>query len=80
MTEKIIRKLDSLGRMVLPREFTTALGWEEGRGIAVTRKGDALLLEADREVCCLCGSEEDILPVKVRFVCAACLTALRERN
>ena len=42
----IIRKLDGLGRIVIPMEFRRAYGWEEGQSIEMFGDGEGLVLKA----------------------------------
>ena len=42
----IVRKVDELGRVVIPMEFRKAHGWEEGQPIEMFGDGEGLVLKA----------------------------------
>ncbi len=45
MERKLVRIVDELGRVVLPREFRQALHWESGTQVEVTLTEDAIILK-----------------------------------
>ena len=40
-----IRKIDSHGRVVLPKELRDAMGWHEDSPVGITKVGNTLVLE-----------------------------------
>ena len=44
MTSGIIRRLDDLGRIVIPKEIRRARGWEEGAPIEIIPDGEDVIL------------------------------------
>lgn len=58
MQEKIVRKMDELGRIVLPQEFRRAMDWNDGTNISITRDGNKLILQENSCSCILCGNEK----------------------
>lgn len=78
MATKIVRQMDDLGRVVLPKAFTAALRWTEKTKIAITQEGAFLVLKPDKGSCFLCGTEENFRPVRNRFLCSACIAEIKE--
>lgn len=73
MKSESVRRLDELGRIVLPGEMRNALGWDKDTKISVTQDGERLVLQAYSGSCVVCGSEENIRPVKSKFICQSCM-------
>lgn len=44
MTSGIIRRIDDLGRVVIPKEIRRARGWEEGAPIEIVPDGEDVVL------------------------------------
>lgn len=76
MKSEIVRKIDELGRIVLPIEMRNALGWDEKAKISVTRAGDRLVLQSFQGSCFICGNENNIRPIHGKFVCQICINEL----
>ncbi|MCL1952159.1 MAG: AbrB/MazE/SpoVT family DNA-binding domain-containing protein [Oscillospiraceae bacterium] len=76
MERTIVRQMDELGRIVLPREFRDALGWALETKVAIQLEGSKLTLCAEPGVCFLCGSAEELYEVKDRYICKACIGSL----
>ena len=73
MKQAMVRRLDELGRIVLPVEMRNALGWDETSKIAISRQGDRVVLRAYQNSCVVCGSEENLTPVRERHICQGCI-------
>ena len=75
------RRVDSLHRVVLPREAFSLLGWmsDEVLEAEALPAQDALLLRAlnhPRPQCCACGGAQDLVSLGGRHcLCGACLAA-----
>ena len=76
MQNKIIRKIDELGRIVLPQEFRNALAWNAKTNVAVSMEGKKIILSEDSDFCVFCGSEKNLRPVKNGFICGDCIAEL----
>ena len=75
------RRVDSLHRVVLPREAFSLLGWtsDEVLEAEALPAQDALLLRAQnhpRPQCCACGGAQGLVSLGGRrWLCGACLAA-----
>ena len=72
----IVRKLDELGRIVIPSELRNTLGYEEGQALEVYVDGDSVVLEKYSRGCQICGEMEvDINNVngKEFRLCKSCI-------
>lgn len=73
----IRRKIDDLGRVVIPAGIRRSLGLREGDAIEVTVEGERVVLAKPRDACVFCGREEEELTgFRGRLLCRDCLTAL----
>ena len=72
----IPRKVDDLGRIVVPVEFRRLLNIHEGDELEVTVEGGRLVLTRVDPACALCGGTTELHPFRDRHVCATCLGEL----
>lgn len=73
----IRRKVDDLGRVVIPAGMRRTLGIREGDAIEVSVEGERVVLAKPRDACVFCGrEEEDLTGFRGRLVCRDCLAAL----
>ena len=80
MQQGIIRKLDELGRLIIPQEYRGALGWNENSKIFVTREGDRLTLQTYPESCFICGNEDQLKEIGQKRICKRCLKELNAED
>lgn len=78
----IIRHIDTLGRVVLPKELRRTYDITAETPLEILTEGDCILLRKyhPADACALCG---EVAPGSVqlhgKYVCPACLRALNER-
>jgi transcriptional pleiotropic regulator of transition state genes len=78
----IVRKLDNLGRVVIPVEVRRTMEIEDRDGLEIFFDNDQIILmkyEPSYE-CVFCGSPEDVSEFKGRTISNMCLDAIRKRN
>ncbi|HPD89015.1 MAG TPA: AbrB/MazE/SpoVT family DNA-binding domain-containing protein [Oscillospiraceae bacterium] len=68
----IVRKLDQLGRVVLPMELRRTLDISEGTPFEISVEDDAIILHKYKPGCCLCGSADELLHIGERLICKSC--------
>lgn len=74
----IVRKLDELGRIVLPIETRRMLGIDIKDGLAVFVDGDRIILQKYAPGCTFCGEGlEDFTYFHGKSVCEKCRSELR---
>ena len=74
----IARKVDKLGRVVLPVEIRRSLGIEVGDLIDVSVDGQRVVMRKVASGCTFCDSTERLREFDDRLVCEACVTRLTE--
>ncbi|MEE8601749.1 AbrB/MazE/SpoVT family DNA-binding domain-containing protein [Euzebya tangerina] len=74
------RKVDDLGRIVIPASMRRVLGIIEGDELEVRLAGDTVSLAKPRTTCTFCDSPDDLSEVLNRPVCWSCVAAVRARG
>ena len=73
----IVRKVDELGRIVLPIELRRTLGIEIKDPIEIYVDGEFILLKKYEPACVFCGSAEDVVQVKGKNICRKCIDEMK---
>lgn len=72
----MVRKIDDLGRIVVPAETRRLFNIREGDELAISVEQDAIMIRKLESVCVFCGSADDVGPFRGRGVCGPCRTEL----
>lgn len=73
----IRRKVDDLGRIVIPASMRRSLGIAEGDVLEVAVDGDTVILAKPVDRCVFCGQDEAPLePFRGRTLCRGCVLAV----
>ncbi len=78
----IVRPIDSLGRLVIPREFRKMLDIEDGIDSfeMYINENKELVLRKYCPTCMLCDSKENLLRINEKLICTACIDKISEYN
>ena len=68
----IIRKVDDLGRIVLPIELRRVLDIAERDELEIFMDGDRIILHKYEPACLFCGSSNGLVQYRGKNVCAQC--------
>lgn len=68
----IIRKVDELGRIVLPIELRRTLGIEVKDSLEIFVEGQNIILKKHAPNCIFCGSTRSLTEFKGKRVCRSC--------
>ena len=74
-----VRRVDDLGRIVIPMELRRTLGINVKDPMAILVDGDKIILQKHKDVCAICGNPDEIVVVKDRSVCTECVTAIKSK-
>lgn len=55
----IIRRIDELGRLVIPKEIRRVYGLDTGVGVDIYTDGDMVVLEKHKETCAFCNEHRE---------------------
>lgn len=75
----IVRKVDELGRIVLPIELRRTLGIEEKDRIEIFVDGESIILRKYQPACISCDNAKDIINYKGKNICPDCIRAMNEK-
>ncbi len=73
----IVRKVDELGRIVLPIELRRTLDIAEKDSLEIYVDDNRIILKKYEPTCVFCGSSKDVLTFKGKNICPACLSELK---
>ena len=76
-TAGINRRIDDLGRIVIPKEYRAAIGANYGDEMEILMVGDKVVIQKTRASCIFCGAEDDLRLYRGKPVCPRCTAALR---
>ena len=79
MSTGMIRPIDKMGRVVIPKEMREYLGiTDDGDRFEITLKGTAIILRKFQPTCIFCGRLADSIEYNNIIVCKDCVDKLRE--
>ncbi len=70
------RRIDHLGRIVIPAELRRLLDINEGDYIHFSTEDGRVVIEKLEERCTFCGAASDLSPFRSKLVCAGCRSEL----
>lgn len=71
-----VRRLDELGRVVIPMEVRRNLGIEEKDGLEIFIDSERIILRKYQPVCVFCGRITEGNEFKGKKVCKECMTTI----
>ena len=75
----IVRHIDELGRVVVPKEIRRKLGISNTDPGEIFTEGDRIILTKYVPVCHFCGKTEGLCEFKEKNICADCIGELRNK-
>ena len=75
----IVRKLDELGRVVLPIELRRTMDLNIHDTVEIFVEDDKIILKKYHPACIFCGDARDVTTFKGKQVCGNCLRELQGR-
>ena len=72
----IVRKLDELGRVVIPKEIRNKLDIEEKDPIEIYLDGTSIILKKFETGCIFCNNSKELVSFKDKLVCKKCLSKI----
>jgi transcriptional pleiotropic regulator of transition state genes len=76
----VVRKIDELGRIVLPSEIRRVFAINEGDQLDISVDGERIILQKRQDVCVFCAAEAPSIEFRGRNVCEACAGELGGRG
>lgn len=76
----IVRKVDELGRIVIPKELRRTLNINEKDPLEIYVDGEQIILKKYEPDCVFCGDAEDVVKWKGKNICKKCLDNLKNNR
>lgn len=73
----IVRKVDELGRIVLPIELRRTLDIAEKDSLEIYVDDNRIILKKYEPSCVFCGSSKNVILFKGKNICPVCLNELK---
>ncbi len=73
----IIRRVDELGRVVIPIELRNKFGIAEKDPIEILVDGSNIILRKFEPNCTFCNSSKELITYKDKLICKKCLQELK---
>lgn len=74
----ITRRVDELGRIVIPAELRRTMNINERDQIEIFSENDRIVLKKHEDSCIFCGGSDNLGQFKEKYICSACLEKLKE--
>jgi transcriptional pleiotropic regulator of transition state genes len=73
----IVRRVDEIGRVVIPSELRDVMGLESGSALEFYIDGEQIILRRYQPGCVFCENADDLIVFRSKRVCKACLDQLK---
>lgn len=74
----IVRCVDELGRIVVPKEMRQKMGISNGDPVEIYVEGEKIILEKYRPICHFCSHDGDIVEFMGKNICRRCIEELKK--
>ncbi len=74
----IVRRVDELGRVVLPIELRRTLGINEKDSLEIYVDENQIVLKKYEPACIFCGDATNVITYKGKILCGKCVQDLKE--
>ena len=74
----VVRKLDELGRIVLPIELRRTFEIAEKDALEIYVDGDTIILKKYEPACIFCGDAKNVTVYKGKNICPKCMRDLKK--
>lgn len=76
----IVRRVDELGRVVIPKEMRKALDIDQRDPIEISIEGSSIILNKYENRCVFCGAVKPSIKYNGKLVCTKCLKDINGIN
>lgn len=76
----IVRRVDELGRVVIPIELRRTLDIAEKDALEIYVDGEQIILKKYEPACIFCGQAKDVISYRGKNICKKCFAELKEKD
>ncbi len=80
MDTGVVRKVDALGRIVIPAEIRRLFNIGEGDELTISVMEESVKLQKLEATCTFCGSTKQVSSFRGKGICANCTAELSDHN
>lgn len=75
------KRVDELGRIVIPKDIRKILGLEKDTPVEIYRDGDKVIIKRfeQNQTCIICGETEDVVLFKGKCLCRKCVDEIKSK-
>lgn len=77
-TKSAFRKIDELGRIVIPIDIRRKLGVNNGESLEISLQNDTVILKKHHETCIFCFGGESLVNFEGKLICEDCIEKLKK--
>jgi len=74
----VVRRIDELGRIVLPIEIRKNLNIENRDTVEIFVEEDKIILKKYEPACVFCGNADDVIMFSGKLVCRECIEKMKD--
>lgn len=74
----IVRKVDELGRVVIPIELRRTMSIAERDALEIFVEGSHIILKKYEPACIFCGQAKDVQNFKGKNICPKCIEEMKD--
>lgn len=75
----VVRKVDELGRIVLPIEIRKVLDINQKDAIEIFTDNDKIILQKYQPACVFCNNAENVVYFNGKRICSDCVAKMKEQ-
>ncbi len=75
----IVRKVDDLGRMVIPIELRKTMNIDKKDPMEIFVEGDRIILQKYEPACIFCGSAKQTSDFEGKIICQSCIDKMKKQ-
>lgn len=75
----VVRKVDELGRIVLPSEIRKILDINPKDAVEFFMDGDRIVIQKYQPSCIFCNNTENVVFFNGKLICSACANKIKEQ-
>ena len=75
----IVRKVDELGRVVLPSSIRTHFDIKPNDSMEIFTDGERIVLQKYQPACIFCNNVDDVIFFNGKRICATCLEQIKSQ-
>ena len=76
----IVRNIDELGRIVIPKEMRKMLGIANSDPVEISCDGESINIKKYKEVCIICSADTELTQIFNKKLCYSCIAKIKNEH